>query len=361
MGGGRKSDWVAGLEANLQGWALVLYRGLVDQGQSYDKIKNDLLTAFPGVVDPFRTKNLMKLLNLKREVGEPLPVFYARIDQLVSETYPDLTDESHDLQVRDTFLMKLDSAIALKIANFCNARGDFGPIAVREGANLINMPEAQGANPRPAEENIFLANASGNVGAQTINSGRSLSTGQVKGTGTGDLRCYICAGTWHPVSSCPLYQMIFTCPLCRTEPHAVNLCPLYEEWQRFRAGYEGMGARPRQGVDGNARQGAAERQQNDYTINRQRYQGPRGYGMNDRQTRQYANHYDQSGEGRASRGEFRAYEREYRYRDSRDRGYVNERDYDRFRRRPNPAGNQSNYSSRQNNVRNPEVIHNSGN
>ena len=77
MWGQNTSDWGAGLETLLQGWALQLYRQLSDQGKSYSVIKNTLMTAFPGVVDPFRTRSLLKLVNLKHETGEPLSVFHS--------------------------------------------------------------------------------------------------------------------------------------------------------------------------------------------------------------------------------------------------------------------------------------------
>ena len=93
-------------EIGLQGWALILYRGLVEQRKTYVEIRTALQAAFPGVVDPFQTRNLLKLLNIKREKGEPLPVFFMRIENLVGQTYPDLEDASKKVQVLDTFLMK---------------------------------------------------------------------------------------------------------------------------------------------------------------------------------------------------------------------------------------------------------------
>ena len=229
MWGQVKNDWVAGLEVNLAGWALVLYRGLVDQGKTYEKIKADLISAFPGLQDPFRTRNLIKLLNMKKEQNEPLPVFYQRIDQIIAETYPDLTDHSHDIQVRDTFLMKLDSAIALRIANYCNARGDFEPARVREAATVITNPDLPNSGRHTDTEDVFLIN---NTSSQNNN------TGQVKHApapnSNSNLRCYICAGPWHPVSACQLYPMVFSCPICRSEPHAVTECPQYNEWIQFR-------------------------------------------------------------------------------------------------------------------------------
>ena len=328
MWGSRKSDWVAGLEANLQGWALVLYRGLVDAGRSYEKIKTDLLTAFPGVVDPFRTRNLLKLVNMKREVNEPLTVFLLRIDQIIRETYPDLTDHSHDLQVRDTFLMKLDSSIALKIANFCNARGDFGPQAVRESANLISLAEISGDR----EESLFFANASGQIGTEA-----PIKEAPVREANA--LRCYICAGAWHPVSACTLYPMVFSCPLCRVEPHAVTECPLYEEWKRFRSSSE-VTTRQRQRMD-ESWQRAEDRRRYDMDLDRQRYQ------TDNWRNRPYQGRYDY-GAGRASRGEYRSFSREYQT--NRDRPYDQERSRDRAfesgYRRANPPGN-LNFTRRQ--------------
>ena len=325
MWGTRKSDWVAGLEANLQGWALVLYRGLVDQGRSYEKIKTDLLTAFPGVVDPFRTRNLLKLVNLKRELKEPLTVFLLRIDQILRETYPDLTDESHALQVRDTFLMKLDSSVALKIANFCNARGDFSPQTVRESANLISLSEI----PSGRDETIFFANAGGKMGTEA-----PIKEAPVR-EGNG-LRCYICAGHWHPVSTCPLYPMVFSCPLCRGEPHPITDCSLYEEFKKFRS-FSGVTTRQAQGWDENRQQRVQDRHQyNDRQFDRQRYQANNWRGT----PHQYQGRYDY-GAGRASVGEYRSFAREYRT--NRDRSYDQDRSRDRSYennyRRSNPPGN----------------------
>ena len=334
MWGARKSDWVAGLEANLQGWALVLYRGLVDQGQPYEKIKKDLLTAFPGVVDPFRTKNLLKLVNLRREIGEPLPVFFQRIDQILRETYPDLTDESHQLQVRDTFLMKLDQNIALKIANFCNARGDFGPETVRESANLITLSDT----PNVSTENIFLANIGEKMGAEAP--GKVTSRG-AEGSG---LRCYICAGAWHPVSACSLYPMVFSCPLCRVEPHAVTECPLFIEWKTFRNDSQRPNPRQQRSWGESWQRSEPSRNQYEVEATRQRYQSPRPY-----PGRYDAGNYQNN----TSRGEFRYGQREYRsinrnY-DNGGRTYDNERNRDRpydynegrFRQTRGPVGNQN--------------------
>ena len=224
MWGARNSDWVAGLEVLLQGWALRLYRGLVEQGADYRKIKKDLLSAFPGVIDPLRTRNLLKLLNIKQESGEPLPVFFARIDQLVAETYPDLNEHSHGLQVRDTFLMKLSPELASKIASYCNTRGDFDPIRVREAATVIS--NSDNFHSKTEEENVYLINAT-----QAAASGPIKTTADTMGDKS--MRCYICAGPWHPVSACALYPLVFSCPLCRGEPHAITECDLYKDWISF--------------------------------------------------------------------------------------------------------------------------------
>ena len=221
MWGNRKNDWVAGLEVLLQGWALVLYRGLVDQNLEYNKIKHELSQAFPGSVDPLRTKTLLKMINLQREHNEPLPVFYSRISQLIRETYPDLNEYSHNLQVRDTFLMKVPPGVAEQIAQYCNARGDFQPNRVREAAMIItntNTPNFQTSG-----ENVFLAQA--NVEQKQNPVLQKVETG---------LKCYICAGSWHAVSACPLYPLVFSCPWCRSEPHPVTECSLYNDWVQFK-------------------------------------------------------------------------------------------------------------------------------
>ena len=53
-----------------------------------------------------------------------------------------------------------------------------------------------------------------------------------------DMRCYICGESWHPVSACSLYSMIFSCPLCRLEPHPITECVVYE---RFMQNYYNQG------------------------------------------------------------------------------------------------------------------------
>ena len=141
MWGDNTQDWVSGLELLLKGWALVLYNNLVNQGKSYNDIKTALQHAFPGVVDPFRTRNLMKLLTLKREQGEPLPVFYMRVDTLIRETYPNLEEVSAGIQCRDTFLMKLDPHIASKIASYCASRNCFEPRTVQEAAVMVGSED----------------------------------------------------------------------------------------------------------------------------------------------------------------------------------------------------------------------------
>ena len=91
--GACRADWGAGLEQHLKGWALILYQNMMDQGSPYDDIKKALQMAFPGIIDPFKSQNLIKLVNLKREDDEPLPVFFMRVDQIIRETYPNLEEE----------------------------------------------------------------------------------------------------------------------------------------------------------------------------------------------------------------------------------------------------------------------------
>ena len=246
MWGDTRSDWVDGLESLLLGWALILYRGLVEQRKQYPQIKAALMAAFPGVVDPFQTRNLMKLLNIKREPGEPLPVFFMRIENLVGQTYPDLEEASKQKQVRDTFLMKCSQNTAMKIANYCNIRGDFTPEVVREAATMIGLGslDPQGASAQDIDETVYLSQPTGTGGVNPQTSGlnqRITPTNNIQ-TSAADIKCYICAASWHPVSACPLYPVVFSCPLCRADPHPITSCQLYNDWLRAREGISRAGA-----------------------------------------------------------------------------------------------------------------------
>ena len=161
------------------------------------------------------------MVKLKRESNEPLPVFYSRISQLIRETYPDLDEDAHNLQVRDTFLMKVPPGVAEQIAQYCNSRGDFQPNRVREAAMIVTntgIPDFQASS-----ENVFLAQT--NVEQRRT---------PLIPKGESGLKCYICAGSWHAVSACPLYPLVFSCPWCRSEPHPVTDCALYNDWLQFK-------------------------------------------------------------------------------------------------------------------------------
>ena len=222
MWGENEENWSAGLEGLLQGWALVLYRALVEQGKSYNQIKSALKAAFPGLVDPFRTKNILKLLNLKRQASEPLSVFYLRVETTISEAYPHLEGYSLSIQVRDTFLMKLDPEIATRVATYCSNRGNFTPAMVREAASMVITTDFSNLHKESDEEVLLLQQPA--LVQQRIEKPKTMV----------DLRCYICAAAWHPVSACPLYPTIFACPLCRQDPHPVTDCHLYKDWTQFR-------------------------------------------------------------------------------------------------------------------------------
>ena len=213
-------DWVAGLENFLVSWPLTLYRGLVAQGKNYEEIKGSLHQAFPGVNDPLRTKHLLGLLNLKREEGEPLSVVLQRTDNLIGSTYPALDQVSREVMCRDTFLLKLEAPVSEKIANYCSTRDDFSFEMVRHAAAVVDVPD----HLRERSETVLLA--------------RSDPPAATKPQGTlsvkSETRCYLCGTSWHPVSTCPLYPVVFTCPLCRQAPHPVNECRLYPQLVRLR-------------------------------------------------------------------------------------------------------------------------------
>ena len=202
--------WLDALENLLQGWALVLYRGLLRQGKTYNQIKRSLKAAFPTQRDPFKTRNLLKLVNIKLEAGEPLPVFFHRIESLIGETYPELPHFNRKIQTRDTFLMKLSPDVAEKIANFCTQKNNFSPETVAEAATVVGSPELWNTN-RGGEEVFLMEN---------------------KKSDSQNMKCYLCAGSWHPISACPLYHIVFSCPLCRQEAHPITDCHFYKSWKR---------------------------------------------------------------------------------------------------------------------------------
>ena len=220
------SDWVAGLENFLVSWPLTLYRGLIIQGKSYGQIKEALVRAFPGVVDPFNTRNLLTLVNLKREPGEPLAVFFQRTENLIAQTYSSLEEEARNTMARDTFLIKVAPGVSAKIANYCNSRDDFSYEAVRIAAAMVDTPEQS----REGTESVNVA---------------QVTTGGTLGITRSEMKCYICGGSWHPVSACSLYPQVFTCPLCRLTPHPITECRLYERFMQIRGSREGANGNER--------------------------------------------------------------------------------------------------------------------
>ena len=222
-------DWVAGLENFLVSWPLTLYRGLIVQGKSYAQIKEALVRAFPGISDPFNTRHLLTLVNLKREPGEPLAVFFQRTENLIAQTYSSLDEESRNTMARDTFLIKISPEVSTRIANYCNSRDDFSYEAVRIAAAMADTPEYS----RQRTENVNVAQVT--------------TRGETMGITRSDMKCYICGGSWHPVSACSLYPQVFTCPLCRLTPHPITECRLYERFMQIRGSRGGANGSERDG------------------------------------------------------------------------------------------------------------------
>ena len=123
--------------------------------------------------------------------------------------------------------MKIDAASAAKVAAHCQSRGNFQPAMVKEAAALVNSAEFTTNSTGPEE--VFLVQNP----MQTRPQQGKLAT-RSEMAGTADIKCYICAGTWHAISACPLYPTVFSCPLCRTEPHPVTSCKFYAEWVTFK-------------------------------------------------------------------------------------------------------------------------------
>ena len=247
-------DWVAGLENFLVSWPLTLYRGLIVQGKTYAQIKEALVRAFPGISDPFNTRHLLMLVNLKREPGEPLAVFFQRTENLIAQTYSSLDEESRNTMSRDTFLIKISPGVSAKIANYCNSRDDFSYEAVRIAAAMADTPEYS----REGTENVNVAQIT--------------TRGETTGAARSDMKCYICGGSWHPVSACSLYPQVFSCPLCRLSPHPITECGLYERFMQIRGS--------RAGANGNDRDGYRRRyddggRQNRWYPNRNYYYSQR--------------------------------------------------------------------------------------
>ena len=246
-------DWIAGLENFLVSWPLTLYRGLITQGKSYSQIKEALVRAFPKIGDPFNCRNLLSLVNLKREPGEPLAVFFQRTENMIAMTYSSLDEDSQQMMTRDTFLIKISPGVSAKIANYCNSRDDFSYEAVRVAAAMVDTPE----HFREETETVNVA---------------QLSRGETLGATRSDMKCYICGGSWHPVSACSLYPQVFSCPLCRLSPHPITECGLYERFMQIRGS--------RAGANGNDRDGYRRRyddggRQNRWYPNRNYYYSQR--------------------------------------------------------------------------------------
>ena len=93
---------------------------------------------------------------------------------------------------------------------------------------MIGAPGFLNPNPGTSDDSVFLM--------------QPTPTGQVKmqppppqlPRKEPEMKCLLCAGSWHPVSACVLYQTIFTCPLCREEPHPIKECNLYPEWAQIK-------------------------------------------------------------------------------------------------------------------------------
>ena len=269
-------DWIAGLENFLVAWPLTLYRGLITQGKSYNQIKEALVRAFPQVNDPFNTRHLLTLVNLKREPGEPLAVFFQRTENLIAQTYSSLDEASRRTMTRDTFLIKVSPGVSAKIANYCNSRDDFSYEAVRVAAAMVDTPDCF----REPSETVNVAQL----------------TRETLGAGRNDMKCYICGGSWHPVSACSLYPQVFTCPLCRLTPHPITECRLYDRFMQIRGsrgGANGMERDSYRRYDDGGRQNRWYASRNYYYNQRQDDRGVRRREWN--RDRDY--YHDQSRQG----------------------------------------------------------------
>ncbi|CAL4197557.1 unnamed protein product [Meganyctiphanes norvegica] len=222
--GNCKISWRAGLEELMGSWALKVYRSLVARKKNYDEIVIAVKKAFNGVKDPLGVKKQIELEMAVRQLNEPLSVFHMRISNLVAEAYPDVSEYDREVRVRESFLRRIPEAVVNQIANYCIRVNDFSNEAIYEGALLAEMtPRLVSAREnKDREEEI-------NVVQLDLKKEQEPKLSQREPHA---LRCYICGGSWHPVSTCELYNVLFKCVLCKAYPHPVNECPLFEKLEK---------------------------------------------------------------------------------------------------------------------------------
>ena len=129
-----KEGWWLGLEQLLKGSPLALYHSYMEQGNDYDTIVSKLEGSFKGENDPFKIRKLIKLKTMKKGASESWGIFYKRIENLLMEMYPSISNEDCLIRVREIFMQKIDNKTAEKVINLCIIKNNFSPLGVYEAA-----------------------------------------------------------------------------------------------------------------------------------------------------------------------------------------------------------------------------------
>lgn len=221
-----KASWRVGLEELLSSWALKVYRSLLRRKKTYDEMIEAIKKAFNGVKDPLGVKKKIELETTEKHPNEPLSVFHMRVSNLVAEAYPDISDYDREVRVRENFLKRIPERVVEQIANYCVRIDDFSNEAIYDGALVAEttpkLVSSRYISEGREEVNVVQTNKE-DPRAKAI---KDLGARQVANN---EMRCYICGGSWHPVSACELYNLLFKCVLCREQPHPITECHLLKK------------------------------------------------------------------------------------------------------------------------------------
>ena len=189
-----KEGWKLGLEKLLKGYPLALYLSYMEQGNSYDTIILKLEGAFKGENDPFKVHKLLKLKTMKRGVNESWGIFHKRIENILTEMYPSISEEDRAVRVREIFMQKIDNKTAEKIVNLCLIKNDFSPDRVYEAAlSLDSIPR----------EMVSLDETGSSESEDEVN---MVKYDTIGGKFKEDKHCLYCGKRDHYMADCPAYK-----------------------------------------------------------------------------------------------------------------------------------------------------------
>ena len=138
MWGGDTKRWKRGLEQVLGGHPLSLYLSYMNQGWDYETIMDKLEGIFKGEMDPYMCRKLLELKLIKKENDETWLIFLSRVENLLTEIYPAISEEDKKVRMREILLQKFDNETAKQVVQMCMLQKDFSPQAVFDAATSLD-------------------------------------------------------------------------------------------------------------------------------------------------------------------------------------------------------------------------------